>query len=146
MLPQIRDYDRLVAAFRWQIPERYNIGVDVCDKWASAEPDRAALFIKQPRGFETVSYGRLREQSDRLANALAASGIKRGDRVAIILPQTVETAVSHIAIYKLGAVALPLAILFGVEALAYRLENSEARAVITNAAGATKLAELREKL
>ena len=86
------------------------------------------------------------QDSNRLANALAASGIERGDRVAIVLPQAMETAVSHLAIYKLGAVALPLAILFGVEALAYRLENSGARAVITNAAGLAKLAEIREKL
>jgi len=146
MLPQIRDYNQLVAAFRWRIPQRYNIGVDVCDKWAADEPDRAALFVAQPSGLETLSYGRLRDESNRLANALAANGIARGDRVAIILPQTAETAISHIAIYKLGAIALPLAILFGVEALAYRLENSEARAVITNAAGLAKLAELRDKL
>src|SRR5579871_6853925 len=146
MLPQIRDYDKLVAAFRWQIPSRYNIGVDVCDKWAVNEPDRTALVIKQPKGFETISYGRLMEDSNRLANALAANGVKRGDRVAIILPQTAETAISHLAIYKLGAVALPLAILFGVEALVYRLENSGARAVMTNAAGLAKLVEIRGKL
>src|ERR1043166_6174257 len=123
MLPQIRDYNQLVAAFSWRIPRRYNIGVDVCDKWAADEPDRAALFVAQPSGLETLSYGRLRDESNRLANALAANGIARGDRVAIILPQTAETAISHIAIYKLGAIALPLAILFGVEALAYRLSN-----------------------
>ena len=146
MLPQIRDYDKLVAAFRWQIPPRYNIGIDACDKWAVNEPDRLALVVKQPKGFETVSYGRLMEESNRLANALKANGVKRGDRVAIILPQTPETAISHLAIYKLGAVALPLAILFGVEALVYRLENSDARAVITNAAGLVKLAEIRDKL
>jgi acetyl-CoA synthetase len=146
MLPQIRDYDRLVAAFRWQIPSHYNIGVDACDKWAAAEPARTALIIEQPKGFEPVSYGRLRDDSNRLANALAANGIKRGDRVAIVLPQTVETAIAHLAIYKCGAVALPLAILFGIDALAYRLENSAARAVITSAAGLAKLAEIRDKL
>src|SRR5882672_5741634 len=146
MLPQIRDYDKLVAAFRWQIPPRYNIGIDACDKWAVSEPDRLALVVKQPKGFETVSYGRLMEDSNRLANALKANGVKRGDRVAIILPQTPETAISHLASYKLGAVALPLAVLFGVEALVYRLENSDARAVITNAAGLAKLAEIRDKL
>src|ERR1700730_6524022 len=146
MLPQIRDYDKLVAAFRWQIPARYNIGIDACDKWAVKEPDRVALLVKQSKGFETISYGRLMEDSNRLANALAANGVKRGDRVAIILPQATETAISHLAIYKLGAVALPLAILFGVEALVYRLKNSDARAVITNTAGLAKLAEIRDKL
>ncbi len=146
MLPQIRDYEKLVAAFRWQIPPRYNIGIDACDKWALQEPDRVAIIVKRQKGFETVSYGRLMDDSNRLANALRANGIDRGDRIAIILPQTPETAISHFAAYKLGAVALPLASLFGVEALVYRLENSGARAVITDTVGLTKLGEIRDKL
>ena len=147
MLPDTRDYRELRAAFRWQIPERYNIGVDACDKWAVREPERTALLVHRAAGdIRPFSYGALREQSNRLANAFAAHGIERGDRVAIILPQTPETAVAHIAIYKLGAIAVPLASLFGVDALAYRLENSGARAVVTNKAGVAKLAEIRGKL
>ncbi len=147
MLPEIRDYERLRAAFRWQIPARYNIGVDACDKWAAREPDRTALIVRRPEGgFETVTYGRLREQSNRLANALRALGIARGDRVAIILPQTTETAIAHLAIYKLGGIALPLASLFGVEALSYRLGNAGARAAITNAAGIAKLSQIRNDI
>lgn len=146
MLPEIRDYQELRAAFRWKIPARYNIGVDACDKWAAHEPARTALLIRQASGLEPVTYGRLREQSNRLANTLAAHGIARGDRVAIILPQTPETAIAHIAIYKLGAIAVPLAALFGADALAYRLENSSAAAVVTNSAGLAKLNELRDRL
>lgn len=146
MLPQIRDYPQLVAAFRWQIPPRYNIGIDACDKWALVEPERIALIVKQPRGLTTVSYKQLMELSNRLANALRAGAIERGDRVAIILPQSTETAASHLAVYKLGAIALPLASLFGTEALAYRLQNSGARAVITNGAGLAKLAAIRDQL
>jgi acetyl-CoA synthetase len=146
MLPDIRDYRRLYAAFRWQIPARYNIALDACDKWAATEPNRPAILVQGPRGLEAVNYGRLTEDSNRLANALSAHGIKRGERVAIILPQTPETAVAHFAAYKLGAVALPLAGLFGVDALVYRLENSGARAAVTNAAGLDKLAEIRGKL
>ena len=146
MLPEVRDYERLRAAFRWQIPARYNIGIDACDKWAAHEPDRTALLVKRERGLETVTYGRLRVDSNRLANVLAAHGIKSGDRVAIILPQTPETAIAHLAIYKLGGIALPLAALFGVDALSYRLSNSGARAVITNAAGLAKLSEIRKGL
>ena len=146
MLPEIRDYERLRAAFRWQIPARYNIGVDACDKWAAREPDKTALIVRRPEGgFEPVTYGRLREQSNRLANALRALGIARGDRVAIILPQSTETAIAHLAIYKLGGIALPLASLFGVEALSYRLGNAGARAAITNAAGLAKLSQIRER-
>jgi len=145
MLPEIRDYERLRAAFRWQIPARYNIGVDACDKWAAREPDKTALIVRRLEGgFETVTYGRLREQSNRLANALRALGIARGDRVAITLPQSTETAIAHLAIYKLGGIALPLASLFGVEALSYRLGNAGARAAITNAAGLAKLTQIRD--
>ncbi|MEX2129043.1 MAG: acyl-CoA synthetase [Xanthobacteraceae bacterium] len=146
MLPDIRDYQKLRAAFRWHIPARYNIGVDACDKWAAREPERTALLVHGARGPEPVTYGRLREQSNRLANALKAHGIARGDRVAIILPQTPETAIAHLAIYKLGAIAVPLAALFGIDALSYRLENSGARAVVTHRAGLPKLAEIRSKL
>ncbi len=146
MLPPLRDYERLVAEFRWQIPAQFNIAVDACDRWAEREPDRVALLVKEPRGFNQITYGQLRERSNRLANALHANGIQRGDRVAIILPQTAETILCHLALYKLGAVALPLASLFGVDALVYRLENSSARAVVTNTGGLVKLAEIRGRL
>lgn len=145
-LPPLRDYNELRAAFRWQVPVRYNIGVDACDRWAAKEPERTALFVQDGKALRPVTYGRLREDSNRLANALAAYSIARGDRVAVILPQTPETAVTHLAVYKLGAIAVPLAALFGVDALSYRLENSGARAVVTNAAGLAKLAEIRGKL
>ena len=145
MLSHIHDYDALYREFRWAVPERYNIGVDVCDRWAAREPDRLALLHMHPDGrADRISYGRLKEQSNRLANALRAHGIARGDRVAILLPQTPEAAIAHIAIYKLAAIALPLALLFGPDAMSYRLGNSGARALITNAQGVEKLAGLRD--
>ena len=90
------------------MPARYNIGVDVCDRWAEKEPDRVAILHARPDGRdEQITYGWLRETSNRLANALRANGVKRGDRVAILLPQLPQVAAIHIAIYKLGGVALP---------------------------------------
>jgi acetyl-CoA synthetase len=147
MLPQIRDYGRLTQAFRWQIPARYNIGVDVCDRWAEHAPDRAAILEVNPRGDVTpITYGHLRERSNRLANALAARGITRGDRVAVLLPQMHQVALAHIAVYKLGAIAVPLAALFGVDALDYRLRDAGVKALVTNGAGATKVAAIRDAL
>ncbi len=144
MLPDIRDYDRLAAAFRWRIPERYNIGVDVCDRWAAADPGRAAVIEVGADGkAHVLTSGALREGSNRLANALRARGVRRGDRVAVLLPQGANVPIAHGAVYKLGAVALPLAALFGVDAIAYRLEDSGARALITNAAGLARIAEIR---
>jgi acetyl-CoA synthetase len=141
VLPATRDYDALYRSFRWQIPALYNIGVDVCDRWAEIDPARTAIFnVRTDGAVEEVRYGALREASNRLANALAARGVGRGDRIAILLPQGPAVAVSHIAIYKLGAIALPLAMLFGIEAISYRLKDSGARALITNTQGLGKLA------
>ena len=145
MLPPIHDYDRLYREFRWPSSARYNIGVDVCDRWAMREPDRAAIIHVQGDGrIETLSFGALMQMSNRLANALRAHGIGRGDRVAILLPQSPEAVIAHVAIYKLGAIALPLALLFGTEALAYRLQNSGAKVLITNELEVEKLASLGE--
>jgi acetyl-CoA synthetase len=147
MLPDLRDYDRLCRAFAWRIPDRYNIGVDVCDRWAAREPARLALLDVAPSGSVTPwSFADLRAGSNRLARVLRRHGIGRGDRVAILLPQAAEVVLAHVAVYKLGAVALPLAVLFGIDALEFRLADAGARAVITNAAGLAKLATMRDRL
>ena len=147
VLPKARDYDTLYNAYRWQVPAAFNIGVAVCDVWAARDPRRTAIvhYLQDGRS-EDISYGWLRDTSNRLANTLRANGIKRGDRVAILLPQSPEVAAIHIAVYKLGAVALPLATLFGVDAISYRLGDAGAKAAITNAAGVAKLAQLRDAL
>jgi acetyl-CoA synthetase len=147
MLPPTRNYDELYRQFRWQVPARFNIGVDVCDRWALSDPRRLAIVAVGPDGrTQDITYGWLKETSNRLANALRAHGIGRGDRVAILLPQSPEVAAIHIAIYKLAGIALPLAILFGVEAIFYRLLNSGAKALITNAQGLAKIAEVRAEM
>lgn len=141
VLKRLADYDALYRQFRWPVPAIYNIGVEICDRWADVEPRRIALIDAHADGrCDEISYGALRDTSNRLANALRAFGVVRGDRVAILLPQGPEVAASHIAIYKAAAVALPLAILFGVDAITYRLRNSGAKALITNSQSLAKLA------
>ena len=147
MLPDAKTYEELVAKFRWEIPEFYNMGVDACDRWAETEPGRIALtFVEEEGRVSDMSFGMLRAQSNRLANLLVDSGLERGDRVGILLPQLPETAFAHIAIYKAAAIAVPLFLLFGPEALEYRLKNSGARMVITDAEGARKLESIRSRL
>ncbi|MGH2397917.1 MAG: AMP-binding protein, partial [bacterium] len=98
-----RPYPEARLAFRWQIPSHYNIGLDVCDRWAAHDPSRVAIVHESETGARgSYTYGALRDASNRLANALGAYGIRRGDRVAIILHQRMETAAAHIAVYKLG--------------------------------------------
>ena len=146
MLKPAKDYQTLCEQFRWQIPEFYNIGVDICDKWAS-DPHRKALIYDDDAGrVHTYTFRDLKAQSNRLANGLRALGITAGDRVGILLPQRPETAISHISIYKLGAIAIPLFTLFGTDALSYRLANSKARAVITDSANLSKIQAIRDSL
>ncbi|MBF0307053.1 MAG: acyl-CoA synthetase [Alphaproteobacteria bacterium] len=137
-------FEELRGAFRWRIPARYNIGVDVCDR---QPPDAVALIADDGAGgVVRHTFGEIRRLSNRLANTLAAQGVGRGDRVAILLAQSLETAVAHVAAYKLGAIALPLFTLFGEDALLYRLEDSGARALITDHANLAKIEPLRDRL
>ncbi|HEY0833325.1 MAG TPA: acyl-CoA synthetase [Azospirillum sp.] len=147
MLPQGTRYDEIADAFRWDVPARYNIGVDVCDKWAERDPGRTALIYKRRDGsVAEYTFAGMRHLSNQMANLLRALGVVRGDRVGILLPQAPETAVSHIATYKLGAIAVPLFTLFGVDALHYRLSNCGAKVVVTDTAGAAKLAAIAGEL
>src|SRR3546814_13659219 len=101
MLPQAPSYEELTARFRWQVPERYNIGVDACDRWA--DTDRLALIHLDADGREArYSFRDLQRLSNRCANVLEAQGIEQGDRVAILLAQGVEPATAHPAPSKHG--------------------------------------------
>jgi acetyl-CoA synthetase len=145
MLTRAASYEALTAAFRWQIPEHYNIGVEACDKWAAT--DRLALIHLADDGKETrYSFKDLQRLSNRCANVLETQGVEEGDRVAILLAQGPETAVAHLAAYKLGAIAVPLFTLFGEEALEYRLADSGARVLITDQNGLAKIETIRDRL
>lgn len=139
-LPESDSYERLIADFRWEIPERFNIGRAVADDWAGREPDRVALQAYSADGNHPIlTFGGLRDRSNRFAHGLTDLGVRPGDRVAILLPQSFETVIAHTGIYKLGAIALPLALLFGADALSYRLKDSGAVAIVTNGFGWSKL-------
>ena len=146
MLTPAKDYQTLCDTFQWEIPDQYNIGVDICDKWAH-QPDRLALIYEDDAGrTQRYTFLDLKRLSNRLANGLKAMGIGIGDRVGILLPQRPETAISHIGLYKLGAIAIPLFTLFGTDALAYRLENSQASGVITDADNLPKILSICDSL
>jgi acetyl-CoA synthetase len=135
-----RSWSDMRAGFVWPRPERFNIAEAICGRWARLTPDRVALLhLLSDGASESWTFGRLDAAAARLANVLAASGVERGDRVAILLPQSPAALLSHLAIYRLGAVAVPLFTLFGAEALAFRLSDSGARALITDAANRPKL-------
>ncbi|MGL4280563.1 MAG: AMP-binding protein, partial [Albidovulum sp.] len=139
-LGPVASYDEVYGRFRWPDTSRFNIAQVCCDRHAELQPEAPAI-LEVGAGFETrvFTFGELRRAADKLAHALVKAGIEKGDRVAILLPQGRHVAIIHMAIYKIGAIALPLAALFGAEALAYRLEDSGARLLITDGAGVGKL-------
>jgi acetyl-CoA synthetase len=139
-------YDELYRGFRWDVPERYNMARACCGNWA---PDRGrfALYWEDESGaMAAYTYWDLQQAANRLSNALAALGVKRGDRVAIILPQRPETAIAYIAVFQMGAIALPLSHLFGPDALEYRMEHAEASVAIVEPATIANLWAIRERL
>lgn len=147
MLEWRDDYASLYGGFRWRIPHRFNIGAAVSDHWAAREPDRPALFDYHSNGtIARLTFGELSCRSNAFANALRGLGVRRGDRVALLLPQCFETVIAHLAVYKLGAIAVPLALLFGVEALEYRLQTAGVKLVVTNASGLARLAPIAGRL
>lgn len=146
-LPQRDRYEDLYRDFAWEIPEDFNIGRAVSDEWAARTPDRVCLEHFSPDGNHlSMTYRELADRSASLANALVSLGVTKGDRVALLLPQSFETVIAHVAIYKIGAIALPLALLFGVEALEYRLRTAGASVVITNTFGLDRISHIRERL
>src|SRR3954470_899814 len=146
MLPRGISYDSIRGAFRWRIPRRYNIGVDCCDRWADGSGRPALLHLHADRRGGRISFDAPKTESNRLANVLRAHGIARGDRVGVLLPQVPEAAVAHLAIYKLGAIAVPLFQLFQEQALEFRLRDSGTAALVTDAVGLAKADGIRATL
>jgi len=146
LLPLRDNFDDLVRDFRWEIPAKFNIGIAACDVWAEREPERTALI--DYNGGEPVfhSYGAVRDRSNALANGLRRLGVRQGDRVALLVPQGLDALAGHVAIYKLGAIAVPLALLFGREALGFRLRFAGVSAVIANAKGAENIGLIEDEL
>jgi acetyl-CoA synthetase len=140
MLQSASTYAELVAGFRWHIPPRYNIATSCCDRHARVTPDKVAIIDVDASGaVETLDYGTLQARANRLASSLIDRGLRRGDRIAIMLPQGRALPVAHMAVYKMAAIAVPIASVFGPDALAYRLADSGASAIITNEQGLAKL-------
>jgi acetyl-CoA synthetase len=146
MLTPATTYEDVYNAFRWQIPEFYNIGIDICDKWARQRYRLALIYEDEKGHVEKYTFWDLKNLSNKLANGLKAFSIGVGDRLGILLPQCPQTAISHIAAYKIGAVAIPLFTLFGTDALEYRLSNSEAKGIVTDAGNLPKIMEIWQNL
>ena len=141
-------YDTVHQGFRWRVPQRFNMA-EVCARRWAADPqhaDQTAVIATAPERTDTRhSYADLQAAANRLSNVLRRHGVKRGDRVAIVLPQRFETAVAYMAVLQMGAVGMPLSQLFGPEALSFRLQDSQAVAAIADASTLPGLMSVRHE-
>jgi acetyl-CoA synthetase len=139
MLSPAASHEALCAGFRWQIPARLNMAAQACDDRAAAEPDRLAIIDLSQGARRDVSYGALFALSARVQAALEGRGVTRGDRVGVLLSQSPLCAAAHLAIWRMGAISVPLFTLFRHDALAARLRDSGARLVVSDEAGRAML-------
>ena len=138
MLTRASSYDAQIAGFAWDLPDRLNMAHQVCDAWVAKDPDRVAIveLADSPKDW---TYRALDALSRRVQSALLARGTGPGDRVGVLLSQSALCAAAHIAIWRMGAVSVPLFTLFGQNALATRIAGAGARVTITDADGAARV-------
>src|SRR5436305_2120676 len=133
----VSSYEEACAQHRWNVPARYNIAQDVCDKHPR---DKLAMLWEDWRGNERrVEWGELQSLANRAANVLAAHGVRRGDRVAVVAPATAETAAVFLGTWKLGAILLSMSVLYGDEGIEHRIRDSQPRVLVTDEANVGRM-------
>ncbi len=143
MLKRGKTYDEVYNSFEWNIPERYNIANDVCDQWADDLGRVALVYEDGDKQVQSYTFADVRKYANQFANTLLARGLRRGDRVTLLLAQDPECAIAHVACFKAGIVSSPTSVLFGPDAIVYRLNDSGAKALVTDCANYPKVEEAR---
>jgi acetyl-CoA synthetase len=147
MLIKGDSYQDVCDSFTWDIPEYYNMGVAVCDRHCDPDTPKTALIVEHLDGsIDRYSFQDVKNLSNQFANLFTQSGVKIGDRVGVLLSQSIEAATTHVASWKAGFISIPLFTLFKEEALEFRLSNSGARVLMTDKENYKKIAPLRHKL
>lgn len=139
-------FESLCATFTWQIPDDVNVAQLTCSRHADGTGRLALIAESETGAVQHYSFDDIERLSNQLANVFKQHGVERGDCIAVALPQRLETALAHLAAQKLGAISLPLSILFGSDALRFRLDHSQSRLVVTNTQRAALINELRSDL
>jgi acetyl-CoA synthetase len=129
-------YEDLRASYRWEVPPQYNIAADICD--ARPADDLAMVHEHHEGAVRELAWGEMQELANRAANLLGSCGVERGDRVAVILPPTPETAAIFFGTWKLGAILLSMSVLYGDGGIAHRIDDSEPTVLVTDRANAPR--------
>jgi acetyl-CoA synthetase len=144
MIPTGISYEDAQRQFRWSRPQRFNMARAVCDRHP---PAALALIVEDAAGdVRNWTFGELDRASARLANALVALGVRPGDRVAVLLSQSAELTLCHLAGYRMGAIVLPLFTLFGEEAIEFRMHDAGAKVLVTDTSQLDKVEAVRDRL
>src|SRR5918912_3069244 len=132
----ITSYEEACATHRWEVPERYNIAADACDKHPRDKP--AMVWERYDGATRELDWGELQDLSNQAAHLLRGHGIAKGDRVAVVLPPTPETAAIFFGTWKNAGILLSMSVLYGDEGIAHRLRDSEPRVLVTDRANASR--------
>ncbi|HEY2957091.1 MAG TPA: AMP-binding protein, partial [Actinomycetota bacterium] len=136
-------YEEMTSGFAWEVPASYNLAADTLDKH---EPERPAMhFVSDDGRDEHWTFGDMRRLTDRTANAFRGLGVQPGDRVAVMAPASPEIAAAFLATYKCEAILLSMSVLYGDESIVYRLNDSQAKVLVTSAAHRDRVAALLDQ-
>ncbi|MEM4307632.1 MAG: acyl--CoA ligase [Thermoplasmata archaeon] len=145
--PNMKDYNKEYAAFKWELPEKYNFGFDVIEKRATTDRNKLALITVNNEGTDAhkLTYWELNRETNKFANLLLKIGAKKGEKILIILPQIPEWYYVVIGAIKLGIIVIPTPTLSTAHDLEYRITKSEAQYVVTDKENAPKIKEIQHK-
>ena len=142
-------YETVHQQFAWQVPAEFNMAEVCCGRWArSPQHQHDVAILEHQTGGQaplTWTFAQLQTAANQLSTRLVALGVKKGDRVAIVMPQRFETAAAYVAVLQMGAVAMPLSMLFGPEALAFRVADSGAAVALCDELSSPVLMALKKE-
>jgi acyl-coenzyme A synthetase/AMP-(fatty) acid ligase len=142
--PDMTDYEQTYREFRWEVPEFYNFAYDVVDRWGEDAQKLAMLWVNERGEEQRLTFRHFAVRANQVGNALRTMGIRKGDRLLLMLPRLPEWWEAVLGIMKIGAVSMPGTTLLTAKDVAYRIQSAEAKAVITDDEGALKVEQVAE--